>query len=500
MADPDRKIWDDMLAHLHRHHPAVCRNWFASLEPIGIADGSMMVRVPNDMHRDYLRRECLDAFNDAARTATNSLVPVRFLGPDDLAPLSTRSVAGRHASAPIAPAQANARASSDDNDDTPRYDDTRPSSTSRDAGRREPDRRHHGSEAELARGPETLTINPDYDFDTFIVGPTNRLAHAAASAVSRDPGHAYNPFFVHGGVGLGKTHLLQAICGAVLRDRPDTVIHYVSCDGFINDFMHSVQRGKMSEFRHRFRDVDLLVIDDIHFLANRDRTQEEFFHTFNSLYQDKRQIVLSSDAPPEEIPDLEDRLVSRFNWGLVTKVEPPSYETRVAILHSKAAMRSLALPDAVACFVAERINSNIRELEGAVVKLHIMSTVEGRPVDLEMARDAIGAAEPAVKRDPTLEDIITTVCSFYEVKRTELLGKRRHQSISLPRQICMFLAREHTRHSLEEIGGHFGGRDHSTVLHAVRSIAGRCANDRDLAATVDELQGSIQAVASERGR
>lgn len=509
MANPDRAIWDNMLAHLRKHHAPLCRNWFEQITPVGVADGSIVLRAGTVLQRDYLRRECIGAFNDAAQTATNSLLAIRFLGPDDLAPPPPRdrrnSTPGREADRDDADAHANdpahhavdgavngstngaatSPAASGDNT-TPR------SSAGRNAQQSVSHRVHTASEAELATRPGTLPINPDYGFENFIIGPGNRLAHAAALAVADNPGGAYNPYFVHGDVGLGKTHLLQAICVSIRESRPNSVMHYVSCDGFINDFMQSVQGGRMSEFRHRFRDVDVLVIDDIHFLASRDRTQEEFFHTFNSLYQERKQIILSSDAPPEEIPDLEERLVSRFKWGLVAKVDPPTFETRIAILLAKARLRAFNLPDEVAAYIAGKVVTNIRELEGAISNLQMLCSVEGRPVDIDMARESLGDRPEVVTRGPTIEEIITTVCGFYEVKRTDVLGKRRHQSISLPRQICMYLARKHTRHSLEEIGGHFGGRDHTTVLHAVRSIETKKADDADLAAVLESLDKGLR--------
>ena len=340
---------------------------------------------------------------------------------------------------------------------------------------------------------DSLVVNPDYSFENFVVGPGNRMAHAASIAISSNPGRVYNPFFVHAGVGLGKTHLLQAICLRIAEANPSAVMYYTSCEGFVTQFFESVQNGEMSEFRHRFRDVDVLVIDDIHFLAKRESSQEEFFNTFNALYQSNKQIILSCDAPPEDIPDLEDRLVSRFKWGLVTKVDAPIFETRVAILKTKASIRGLTLPDDVACFIAELINTNIRELEGAIVKLHIQSTVEQRPIDLELAREALGDSIPEPKGEPTLQAIIGAVSEFYGVKLTDLLSKGRQRSIALPRQVCMFLARRCTRHSLEEIGGFFGGRDHTTVMHAVETVEGRRKCDGEFDLVVRTLEERIKA-------
>ncbi len=446
MSDHDRRVWEGVLSHLRAEHPTVCRAWFNDLEPLGLHAGAFGVRAHSPHHRDYLRRTCLDAFNDTLRTVTGQLLAIRFLGPGD---------AWEGAQRPQAEARPGV------NGQPPRAPAPSPAPVV-----------HAGSERERLGGPDALPINPDYSFDNFVRGPNNQLAHAAALAVAATPGEGYNPLFIHGGVGLGKTHLLQAVCISVLESNADTRIHFVSCDGFMTQFMNAVQSGKMVEFRHAFRDVDILVIDDIHFLAKRDRTQEEFFHTFNSLYQAKKQIILSSDAPPDEIPDLEERLVSRFSWGLVCKVDKPGYETRVEILKRKARMFGLDIADEVAAEIAHHVDSNIRELEGAVRQLHHSRRVYGRPVDLAMARESLShLIAPGPAAAPTIEQIIQEVVTYFQIKRTDVLGKRKLRSVALPRQIGMFIARESTGHSLEEIGAHFGGRDHTTVMHAVKKIA-----------------------------
>ncbi len=442
MSDHDRGVWEGVLSHLRAEHPAVCRAWFADLHPLGVGSGSFGIRVASPHHLDYLRRICLDAFNDAVRTATGQLLAVRFL----------------------------AQGEAWDSDGPPRA--PRPAPARSEPAGAPPAPVHAGSERERLGGPDALPINPDYSFENFVPGPNNRLAHAAALGVADKPGFAYNPLFIHGGVGLGKTHLLQAVCISLLEANPQARIHYVSCDGFMTQFMNAVQSGRMVEFRHAFRDVDMLVIDDIHFLAKRDRTQEEFFHTFNSLYQDRKQIILSSDAPPDEIPDLEERLVSRFSWGLVCKVDKPGFETRVEILKRKAAMFGMTMPDQVATEIAQHIDTNIRELEGAVRHLQLTASVSKRPIDLAMARESLGnILPPARDAAPTIGQIINEVVTYYQIKQTDILGKRKLRSVALPRQVGMFIAREHTGHSLEEIGAHFGGRDHTTVMHAVKKIA-----------------------------
>src|SRR6185503_15209179 len=258
-------------------------------------------------------------------------------------------------------------------------------------------------------GDQPLPLNPDYVFENFVTGPCNRLPHAAAVAVAEQPGKAYNPLFIHGGVGLGKTHLLQAVCQKQLERHPDTRILSLSCDSFINQFILAVENGDMNQFRYRYRNVDMLVIDDIHFLAGRDRTQEEFFHTFNTLYQQHKQIILSADCPPGEIPELEERLVSRFNWGLVARIEKPCYETRVAILQKKARMRGLTMPDDVVCYIGGKIETNTRELEGAITKIQGMAMLQEGRIDLELAKAALGESAGADQKRVTIQNILDVV-------------------------------------------------------------------------------------------
>ena len=496
----DHQVLEDVLAHIRTEHPAVARRWFEDLEPLGIVSGTFGVRAHSDIHRNYLRRNGLDAFNDAVRSVTGQLIAVRMLGPDDEWAVATQNAQSTKAKAtqsaqqttvnvrPAAPAFVAASGVSS----------STTSSTSGHSGSSAPTKvAHVASERAWLDQDTSLPINPDYGFDQFVIGPNNQMAHAAAVAVADNPGHAYNPLFIHGGVGLGKTHLLQAICLKIKQKHPGMVMHYVSCDGFMTQFMSAVQSGRMVEFRHTFRDVDLLVIDDIHFLAKRDRTQEEFFHTFNALYQGNKQIIMSSDAPPEEIPDLEERMVSRFLWGLVVKVDKPGFETRVEILKRKAHNRGLLLPDEVATEIAHHIDSNIRELEGAITKLQIVSSIEKNPIDLELTRRALGpeftSSTAITGTGPTIEQIISEIMQFYHIKRADLLGKRRHKSIAHPRQIGMYLTRQNTKHSLEEIGAHFGGRDHTTVMHAVRTISKKCKDDQELLAQIRTLESRLRS-------
>jgi chromosomal replication initiator protein len=455
MEHPDTSVWADILAYVRSHHAPVCRQWFDEIEPLGVSDGAFTARVPRVVWRDYLDRECAHAFTAALQAVTGELGAMRF---------ETRSAPAD------APAPAPEPAGADSGGPPPvSVEVKRPAAY---------------IPAQRATGPDRypgLPISPDFSFEHFVEGPENRLALAAARAVCDKPGVAYNPLFIHGGVGLGKTHLLQAICLSILDRVPDASIYYTSCEGFMTQFMDAVQAGEMAAFRHRFRDVDVLMIDDIHFLAKRDRTQEEFFHTFNALYQARKQIVLSSDAPPQEIPALEDRLVSRFQCGLVAPVNPPGFDTRVEIIRQKCRMRGMKdVKTEVASLIAGQVDTNIRELEGVIVRLHMLHSMESREIDEALALEALGAHRAPSPREITIEDIIEVVVDYFGVRLADLQSKRRQKSIAHPRQICMYLARKHTRYSLEEIGGYFGGRDHTTVMHAQRTIASKRDDDHEL--------------------
>ena len=337
-----------------------------------------------------------------------------------------------------------------------------------------------------------VALNPHYRFDGFVVGPCNRFAHAAAVGVSESPGRAYNPFFLHGSVGLGKTHLLQSLCYALLDETPDTRILYLSCETFVNHFVGALETGNLNKFRNKYRNVDVLVVDDIHMLANKERTQEEFFHTFNTLYNAGKQIVLSSDSPPKEIPTLQERLVSRFKWGLVTEIEAPCYETRMAILKRKSREKGHELPDGVAKLVAEHIDTNIRELEGAVTRLISYAGLNGQEITPELARKVLRDVFAAPRGQPSMDDILRIITAHFNIKVTELQSRRRTKAIAYPRQVGMYLARKITRHSLEEIGGFFGGRDHTTVLYAVEQIEKQIQADERLRATVVGFLSQLQ--------
>jgi chromosomal replication initiator protein len=330
-------------------------------------------------------------------------------------------------------------------------------------------------------------LNPNYTFDKFVVGSCNRLAHAATLAAGENPGSAYNPLFIHGNVGLGKSHLLQAICQNVMKQTPQARVLYLSCEDFTNTFINAIQSNALDEFRNFHRRVDVLVIDDIQFLANKDKTQDEFFHTFNALYDAQKQIVMSSDRPPVDIPTIEERLVSRFKWGLVAEIEAPCFDTRVAIVRRKAKGRGVDFTEEVANYIAERVTVNIRELEGAVIKVVGVAAITGRPVSLQLAEEALRGVAVTRLALVSVDDVLGLITAEFALSARDLTGKSRTQAVSLPRQIAMFLLREHTEMSLEDIGRIFGNRDHTTVLYAVTKIRDRTQTDRMFKEMLDGL-------------
>ncbi len=420
--------WDRLLKTVQTDEPELYRAWFAELKPRMPHGGELEVHVPDSSRAHYLQEQCRSAFVQAAMKSTGHLLTVRF-------------VSGA----------------------SPEAADVAPPALT------------------------TMPLNADYTFDQFVVGPSNRLGHAACGAVCAQLGTLYNPLFIHGASGLGKTHLLQGTCAEVLRRAPHLQVVYVTCETFVNDFVRAIASGELQPFRERTRQADLLVIDDVQFLANRESSQEELFHTFNVLYQSRKQIILSADSAPAEIPTLEDRLVSRFNWGLVAQIDTPNRETRQAILHKKARLRGVEIPDEVLDYIAEHVEANIRLLEGALTRLITETQLAGKPLNVETARAALGTYGNREQRPLRVAEIIECVSKHFGIRLPDLLGRKRTRSISQPRQIAMYLARKLTPLSLEEIGMHFGGRDHSTVLHAERTIDTDRKTDPELAGTLTQL-------------
>ena len=318
--------------------------------------------------------------------------------------------------------------------------------------------------------PVSSRLSPNFTFSTFVEGKSNQLARAAASQVGENPGQSYNPLFIYGGVGLGKTHLMHAVGNAILSDDSTARVAYVHSERFVGDMVRGLQHNRISEFKRSYRSLDALLIDDIQFFAGKERSQEEFFHTFNALLEGQRQIVLTCDRYPKEVNGLEERLKSRFGWGLTVAIEPPELETSVAILMSKASNEGVELPEEVAFFIAKRIRSNVRELEGALRRVIATSGFTGRPISLDFAKEALRDLLALQERLVSIENIQKTVADYYKIRVADLLSKKRSRSIARPRQVAMALAKELTNHSLPEIGDAFGGRDHTTVLHGCRRI------------------------------
>ncbi|HOW87714.1 MAG TPA: chromosomal replication initiator protein DnaA [Candidatus Omnitrophota bacterium] len=335
-------------------------------------------------------------------------------------------------------------------------------------------------------------LNQRYTFDDFVIGPGNRFAHAASVAVSESPAKQYNPLFIYGPTGLGKTHLLQAIAHEMWRRHPEFKILYISSEKFTNQLITAIQTKSTPQFRAKYRSLDLLLIDDVHFIAEKDSTQEEFFNTFNTLYDAHKQIVVTSDRPPREIPGLEERLVSRFGWGLVTDIQPPDFETRVAILKKKMERETVVVPDDVAYFIADKIKSNIRELEGALIRVVAYCTLTNSKVDVRLAQEILKDAFKEEAQKFSIEEIQKVVADYFNVRVSDLRAKKRTVSIVRPRQIAMYLVRELTSHSLPEIGEFFGGKDHTTVLHSCNKIAGERERDVSLRGVLDKLVGLLK--------
>ena len=334
----------------------------------------------------------------------------------------------------------------------------------------------------------SATLNPKYTFQSFVIGNSNRFAHAASLAVAESPAKAYNPLFIYGGVGLGKTHLMHAIGHYILQENPKAKVVYVSSEKFTNELINAIKDDKNEEFRNKYRKVDVLLIDDIQFIAGKERTQEEFFHTFNALHEENKQIILSSDRPPKEIPTLEDRLRSRFEWGLIADIQPPDFETRMAILEKKADVEGFNVPNEVMVYIATKIKSNIRELEGALIRIIAYSSLTNRDVSVDLASEALKDIISNKESAPvTVKTIQESVANYYNLRIEDLKSQRRTRNIAYPRQIAMYLSRKLTDMSLPKIGEEFGGRDHTTVIHAYEKISENLKTDEGLQSMINDI-------------
>ena len=464
-------IWPKVLKQLsEKLKEGQFATWFSKTSCLEVSDDLIRVGVPNNFYYEWLTRQYAADVKVAAAEVVGRELSVVFEVVESEE--DEEAVAANEADAP-APQEL-------------------PPGASFGA---QADRVHSQQPVAIAdpNAGRTLQLNDEYTFEHFVVGPGNRMAHAAAMAVVEQPGRIYNPLFIHGGLGLGKTHVLQGICHELMARQPGLRILYTPCEQFVNRFIAALEKGCVDLFRDQFRMLDVLVIDDVHFLANKEQSQEEFFHTFNVLYEQHKQIILSSDSAPKEIPTIEERLVSRFKWGLVCKMEKPTFETRMAIIRKKAAGQSLALPDDVVEHLAMSLKTSVREIEGAVTSLIGYCSLMNEPMTLDTARVALGDLIGSRQRRVTVDHIIALVTEHYNVKLSDLQSKKRFQSITLPRQVCMFLARKYTNHSLAEIGGYFGGRDHSTVLYATEKIEGRQKDCPKLKRSVDEISQALEA-------
>jgi chromosomal replication initiator protein len=461
-----RDIWEGALGIIREQlNTPTFKTWFEHAEPLGMDGDELIVGASNSWGRDWLESRYTPLLASSLTRAAARPMSVRFVVMGDGSADTTRAAGG---AAPTAPAE------------QPAAPVVLPSMDAV-----ETQRVKEASEGEF---------NQRYTFDSFVMGSSNRFAHAAALAVAETPGSAYNPLFIYGGVGLGKTHLLQAIGHYVRTHYPHLKVTYVSTEQLVNDFIESVQqKGRMEGFRHRYRTNGVLLVDDIQFLIGKKESQDEFFHMFNTLYEAGKQIVLSSDRPPKDLRPLEDRLVSRFEMGLITDIQPPELETRIAILRKKVEAGGTPIPDEVLAFVADRISSNIRELEGALIRIVAYSSLTRHAIDLDLAQGVLKDIFPERSLRPiSIASIQQEVSRFYGIPIVELIGARRSQNIVYPRQIAMYLSRELTDLSLPRIGAEFGGRDHTTVIHAQAKIQKLLSQQREVYNQVQSLTNLIR--------
>lgn len=439
------KIWHATVEAIESQlTEADLREVVARLRPVALRGDAIVVEVPSKLAADVIRERCLAALErslaESSGGALRSIaLTIPYVGQQELFP---------QPAPPPKPTRADGRRS---------------------------------------------VLLPKYTFDNFVVGASNQFAHAASKAVANQPGDHYNPLFIYGGVGLGKTHLVNAIGHQVLDRTESARVVYLSSEAFMNELIAALRRDRMDEFKARFRRIDILIVDDVQFLAGRERTQEEFFHTFNSLYDGHHQIVLTSDKFPKEIPDLEERLRNRFEWGLIADIQPPDVETRIAILEKKAEFEGIELPQDVANFLATNIDSNVRELEGSLTRLGAFASLNKCPITVEFARDVLQSVlRERADRAITIESIQKAVCDFFRIRPNDLRSKRRTRTVALPRQVAMYLCRRYTNASFPVIGDRFGGRDHSTVIHAAQVIERRLRDDPTFRATVERLERLLE--------
>lgn len=446
------RLWQETLAHLGQTlSPQHFSTWIKPIRFTGLEKDLVFLEVPNRFVHDWVRDHYLPIIQESLS---------RIGAIDYRIQLSIASRQGNGATQPAAA-------------EPPRA----PSPPPREVSARE--------------WNSTYNLNSKYTFDEFVSGSSNQFAFAAAMAVANNPATTYNPLFIYGGVGLGKTHLVNAVGNAVLRRNPEMKVCYYTSEKFMNELINSLRYAKMDEFRNKFRSMDVLLIDDVQFIAGKERTQEEFFHTFNALYESHKQIVVTSDKFPKEIPGLEERLRSRFEWGLIADIQPPDVETKQAILKMKAEQNGIYLPEDVALFLATSVSSNIRELEGYLIRIGAYASLTSTAVTLAMARDVLKDILVEKNREITVEDIQKTVGAHFNIKISDLKSSKRLKALVLPRQVAMYLSRQLTSSSYPEIGERFGGKDHSTIIHAIKKIEKQMEEDFQLRATINTIRNAI---------
>jgi chromosomal replication initiator protein len=494
-----QNVWDDIVSRIEakvgRHS---FYTWFKPTTFLGEKDNVLRIRVPNDLYREWLPKHYAGVLNEALAEIERPLLRFEFVVPESgrsAGPSLTEAVpqlAREEAEQALASGLMDGEA------------DGAPSATARPlaiggrTGLGAPATSGSPDETSLAysgiayEGSPAVGLNLRYTFETFVVGPSNQFAEAASRAVSEAPARSYNPLYIYGGVGLGKTHLMHAIGHYVLRQNPHFKLTYISTERFMNEMINAVKNDRIIDFRERYRAVDVLLVDDIQFLAGKEGTQNEFFHTFNALYDAQKQIVLSSDCPPNEIPSLEERLRSRFEWGLIADIQPPDLETKVAILKKKADAESVPLPDNVAIYIAEKIKSNIRELEGSLIRLIAYASLKGVDVTIALAQEVLKNVIGQDDRAVTVDMIQKSVADYYQLKVADLRSRNNSKSVAMPRQIAMYLCKSLTHASLPEIGRSFGGKHHSTVIHSIRKIDTLRKKDRDFNSVINNLVDGLR--------
>lgn len=437
-----KKLWDKTLDIIKSELSEVSFNtWIKSCEPMSISSDTLKISVPNSFTQDILDKRYKDLVANSIKAVCSKLYKIDFVIMSDA------------------------------------YDKENNKNSS-----------NQPSKAIVVNDEMSSTLNPKYTFNSFVIGNSNRFAHAASLAVAESPAKAYNPLFIYGGVGLGKTHLMHAIGHYILDGNPGAKVVYVSSEKFTNELINAIKDDKNEEFRNKYRNVDILLIDDIQFIAGKERTQEEFFHTFNALHDANKQIILSSDRPPKEIPTLEDRLRSRFEWGLIADIQVPDFETRMAILKKKADVENLNVANEVMGYIATKIKSNIRELEGALIRIIAYSSLTNREVTVDLASEALkDIISKKQGKHVTIDSIQDVVSSYFNLRVEDLKSQRRTRNVAYPRQIAMYLSRKLTDMSLPKIGEEFGGRDHTTVIHAYEKISENLQTDDSLQHTVNDI-------------